>query len=60
MKSKSVLILFTGIAIGAIGGFLFTPEKKIKNRKELWKQSKKYNKAFKETASKYKEKLGDG
>jgi gas vesicle protein len=60
MKSKSVLILFTGIAIGAIGGFLLTPEKKIKNRKQLWKQAKKYNKAFKETASKYKEKLGDG
>ncbi len=59
MKSKSILLLFTGIAIGVIGGFLFTPEKKIKNRKELWGKSKKYKKAFKETASKYKEKLGD-
>jgi gas vesicle protein len=58
MKSKSALLLLTGIAIGAIGGYLFTPEKKLKNRKELWKKSKKYNKAFKETASKYKEMLG--
>jgi len=59
MKLKSTLILFTGIAIGAIGGFLFTPPKgRSKRRKELSKKSKKYNKAFKETASKYKEKLG--
>jgi len=59
MKSKSVLILLAGIAIGAFGGFLFTPEKKIKS-KDVWKKSKKYKKAFEETASKYKKKLGDG
>ncbi len=60
MKPKSILLLLTGIAIGAIGGFLFTPQKgRSKRRKELSKKSKKYKKAFKETASKYKEKLGD-
>ncbi len=58
MKSKSVLFLLTGIAIGAVGGFLITPQKKIKSRKELLKKSKKYKKAFKDTATKYKEKLG--
>lgn len=58
MKSKSVLILFSGIAIGAIAKYLFTPDKKYKNNKEFSRKSRKYNKAFKKTASKYKEKLG--
>lgn len=59
MKSKSALLLLTGIAIGAIGNFLFTPLKeRTKRRKELFKKSRKYQKAFKETASKYKQKLG--
>lgn len=57
MKSKSALLLFTGIAIGALAGLLLAPQKGLKNRKELWKKSKKYKKAFTETASKYKEKL---
>lgn len=60
MKSKSILVLLSGIAIGAIGSFLLTPQKgQLKRRKELSKKSRKYKKAFKETASKYKEKLGD-
>lgn len=59
MKTKSVLFLFTGIAIGAIGNFLFTSSKgKLKRRKELSKKSKQHNRAFKHTASKYREKLG--
>lgn len=58
MKSKSILLLLAGIAIGSIGLFLFTPQKGIKSRKQLLKQAKKYKKAFKETATKYKEKLG--
>lgn len=56
MKSKSVLFLLTGFALGTITGLLIVPQKGIKSRKEL-KKSKKYKKAFKETASKYKEKL---
>lgn len=58
MKTRSVLILFTGIAIGAIGGYLFTPERRVKPGKAASRKSKKYNKAFKATASKYREKLG--
>ncbi len=57
MKSKSILLLITGIAMGAAGNFLFTSAKGFKSRKELLKKTKKYKKAFKETASKYKQKL---
>ncbi len=57
MKSKSALIFISGIAVGVIGGFLFTPQKSLKKRKEISKKAKKYKKAFKETANKYKEKL---
>ena len=56
MKSKSLLFLVSGIAIGAIAAILLTPQKSLK-RKDAWKKSKKYKKAFKETASKYKQKL---
>ena len=60
MKSKSALLLLTGITIGAVAGFLFIPQTgKYKRRKELKRKSAKYRKAFKETASKYKEKLGE-
>ena len=57
MKSKSALFLLSGIAIGVLGSFLFTPLKGLKKRKELSKKAKKYKKAFKETATKYKQKL---
>lgn len=60
MKTKSIILLFTGIVLGVIGSYLFTPPKgRSKRRKELSKKSRKYNKAFKITASKYKEKLGE-
>ncbi len=59
MKSKSALLVISGIAIGAAAVFLLTPYKNKKGRKELMKKSKKYKKAFKETAQKYKEKLGE-
>lgn len=60
MKSKSVLFLLTGIALGAIGNFLLSaPKGKRKRRKELSNKSRKYKKAFRETATKYKEKLGE-
>ena len=57
MNSKSASILFTGIAIGTIAGVLFAPQKGLKSGKDVLKKSKKYTKAFKETASRYKEKL---
>lgn len=59
MKAKSALLLFSGITIGAIASFLFTSTKGFRSRKELSKKTKKYKKAFKETASKYKEKLAN-
>ena len=57
MKSKSALLLLTGIVIGAISGLLFAPQKGLRSRKDVLKKSKKYKKAFEETASRYKEKL---
>lgn len=54
MKLKSVLLVFTGIVIG---GLLFASPKSLRNRKELSKKAKKYKKAFKESAFKYKQKL---
>ena len=59
MKKKSALLRFGGIAIGSIAGILLVPQKGLKNRKQILKKSKKYKKAFKATASKYKEKLAD-
>lgn len=58
MKSKSAFLLLTGIGIGTIAGVLFAPQKGLKSSKDVLKKSKKYDKAFKETASRYKEKLG--
>lgn len=57
MKSKSTLFFLAGIAVGTIAGLFIVPQKGLKNRKDLWRKSRKYNKAFKETASKYKEKF---
>ena len=56
MKSKSVLYLLTGFSIGVVTGLLMVPQKRLRSREQL-KRSKNYNRAFKETASKYKEKL---
>jgi len=56
MKLKSVLLVLTGIVIG---GLVFSTPKNTKHRKELFKKSRKYKKAFKETANKYKEKLAE-
>lgn len=57
MKSKSLLFLITGFAIGAVAGVLFAPQKTLKKRKGPVKKSGKTKKAFKETAAKYKNKL---
>lgn len=56
MKTKSTLFFLTGFALGTITGLLIVPQDRIKSRKQLQK-AKKYKKAFKESASKYKEKL---
>jgi gas vesicle protein len=56
MKSKSTLFFLTGFALGTIAGLLIVPQDRIKSRKQL-RESKKYRKAFKQSASKYKEKL---
>ncbi len=54
MKSKSLILFFSGVAVGATAGLLFTPQKSLKAKKDVLKKSKKYKKAFKESASKYK------
>ena len=59
MKPKSVLLLLTGMALGALSVVLLAPLKGYKSRKEIANKSKKYKKAFKETALKYREKLGE-
>lgn len=59
MKPKSLFILFTGIAIGSFATFFIIPRKSLKSRRQLSKKSRKYNKAFKETASRYKQKLSE-
>lgn len=56
MKLKSVILVLTGVVIG---GLLFATPKNTKHRKELLKKSRKYQKAFKATANKYKEKLAE-
>lgn len=57
MKSKSILFLLTGIAIGAIAGVVLSPQKSIKKKKGVAKKINRTKKAFKETALKYKDKL---
>jgi gas vesicle protein len=57
MKSKSILFLLTGIAIGAIAGVLFAPQKTLKKKKGPVKKLNKAKKSLKETASKYKKEL---
>ena len=57
MKSKSALLLLSGIAIGAIATYLMTPQKSLKTKKGPVKKLKKTRKDFEETALKYKEKL---
>jgi gas vesicle protein len=59
MKPKSILLLLTGIAIGAIAGVLFSPQKTIKKKKGPVKKVNKSKKALKEAASKYKKELHD-
>lgn len=57
MKSKSTLYFLAGIAVGTLAGLFIVPQKSLRSRKALWKKSHKFDKAFKETASKYKEKF---
>ena len=57
MKSKSVLFLLSGMAIGAIATYLLRPQKSLKTKKGPVKKLKKTRKDFEETALKYREKL---
>ena len=57
MKSKSTLFFIAGVAVGALAGLFIVPKKKLASRKELRRKSGMLNKVFKETASRYREKL---
>lgn len=59
MKSKSTLFFLAGIAVGTIAGLFIVPQKSLRSRRDLRRKSGMYNKAFKDAASKYKEKLAD-
>lgn len=57
--SKSIILLLTGIAVGAVAGLMMAPDEGAKTRKKLLKKAKKYKKAVTEKASEYKEKASD-
>jgi gas vesicle protein len=57
MKSKSTLFLLTGIALGAISAMLLRPSRRMQHGKQELKMSRKYDKAFKEAARKYRKKF---
>ncbi len=66
MKSTKVILLLTGIAIGAVAGILLAPEEGKKTRDKWAKKAKKYKKDFadkteelKEKAKEYKDKAND-
>ena len=59
MKSKSTFYFFAGIAVGTLAGLFIVPQKSLKSRKDLWRKSRKFDKAFKETASKYRQELAN-
>ena len=53
--SNTVLLLLTGVAVGAIAGVLLAPEEGSKTSKKLLKKAKKYKKILEEKASNYKD-----
>lgn len=57
--SKSIILLFTGVAVGAIAGLMMAPDEGARTRKKLLKKAKKYKKAVSDKASEYKEKASD-
>ena len=57
--SNAVLLLLTGIAVGAVAGILLAPEEGTKTSKKLLKKARKYKKILEDKVSDYKEKAAD-
>ena len=57
--SKTLLLLLTGIAAGAIAGVLLAPDEGSKTSKKLLKKAKKYKQIIEDKASEYKDKAMD-
>lgn len=58
-NSKALLLLLSGLALGAAAGILLAPDEGAKTRKKLSKKAKKLKKSIRDTASGYKEKASD-
>jgi gas vesicle protein len=57
--SNAVLLLLTGIAVGAVAGILLAPEEGTKTSKKLLKKARKYKKILEDKVSDYKDKAAD-
>ena len=57
--SNAVLLLLTGIAVGAVAGILLAPEEGTKISKKLLKKARKYKKILEDKVSDYKDKAAD-
>jgi len=57
--SNAVLLLLTGIAVGAVVGILLAPEEGTKTSKKLLKKARKYKKILEDKVSDYKDKAAD-
>ncbi len=57
--SNAVLLLFTGVTIGAVAGLLLAPEEGSKTRKKWMKKAKKYKKNVEDKATEYRDKASD-
>lgn len=57
--SNPILLILTGIAVGAVAGLLLAPEEGAKTRKKLFKKAKKYKETFEDKFDEYKEKAAD-
>lgn len=54
--SNAILLVLTGVAVGAFAGLLLAPDEGARTRKKLMRKAKKYKKFLEDTASEYKDK----
>ena len=57
--SNAILLILTGIAIGAVAGVILAPEEGSKTSKKLLKKAKKYKKLLEEKVTGYKKKANE-